>query len=155
MTGVPTLSPTTWSDPRVQALSDAQQAELRDRYDGRGESGTPPTAEDVAVVLLLTEEDGTPVGCGALRPLEPGVAELKRMYVAPPARGRGLSRLVLTGLEDVARERGWGTLRLETGPLQHEAIALYVRSGYRPIEAFGHYRDEPDEWSRYYEKELA
>ncbi|KQS63967.1 GNAT family N-acetyltransferase [Modestobacter sp. Leaf380] len=155
MTGVPTLSPTTWSDPRVQALSDAQQAELRDRYDGRGESGTPPTAEDVAVVLLLTEEDGTPVGCGALRPLEPGVAELKRMYVAPPARGRGLSRLVLTGLEDVARERGWGTLRLETGPLQHEAIALYERSGYRPIEAFGHYRDEPDEWSRYYEKELA
>ena len=155
MTDVPVLSPTSWSDPRVQELSDAQQAELRERYDGRGESGTPPTAEDVAVVLLLTEDDGTPVGCGALRPLEPGVAELKRMYVVPAARGRGLSRRVLTGLEDVARERGWTTLRLETGPLQHEAIALYERSGYRPIEAFGHYRDEPDEWSRYYEKELA
>jgi len=151
---VPTLTATTWADPRVQALSDAQQAELRERYDGRGESGTPPTAEDVAVVLLLSEDDGTPVGCGALRPLEPGAAELKRMYVVPAARGRGPSRLVLTGLEATAAERGWHTLRLETGPLQHEAIALYERSGYRPIEAFGHYLDEPDEWSRYYEKEL-
>lgn len=151
---MPTLTATTWADPRVRALSDAQQAELRERYDGRGESGTPPTAEDVAAVLLLTEDDGTPVGCGALRPLEPGVAELKRMYVVPAARGRGLSRLVLTGLEATAAERGWRTLRLETGPLQHEAIALYERSGYRPIGAFGHYRDEPDEWSRYYEKEL-
>lgn len=47
------------------------------------------------------------------------------------------------------------TLRLETGPLQHEAIALYERSGYRPIAAFGHYVGEPDEWSRYYEKELG
>ncbi|MCW2581569.1 MAG: Acetyltransferase family protein [Klenkia sp.] len=151
---MPTLTATTWADPRVQALSDAQQAELRERYDGRGESGTPPTADDVALVLLLSEDDGTPVGCGALRPLGPGAAELKRMYVVPAARGRGLSRLVLTGLEAAAAQRGWRTLRLETGPLQHEAIALYERSDYRPIEAFGHYRDEPDEWSRYYEKEL-
>lgn len=152
---MPTLTPTTWSDPRVQVLSRAQQAELRARYDGRGESGTPPTADDVAVVLLLSDDDGTVVGCGALRPLGPATAELKRMYVTPAARGRGLSRWVLTGLETTARERGWTTLRLETGPLQLEAIALYERSGYRPIAAFGHYVDEPDEWSRYYEKELG
>ena len=95
-------------------------------------------------MLVARDDDGTALGCGALRVLGDGVAEVKRMYVAPSARGRGIARAVLAGLEDAARDRGWTTLRLETGPRQPEAIALYTRAGYRPIEAFGGYVDAPD-----------
>jgi len=80
---------------------------------------------------------------------------VKRMYVVPAARGRGVSRAVLAGLEDAARDRGWTTLRLETGPLQPEAIGLYVSGGYRPIEAFGGYVGDPDaEHSLFFERAL-
>ena len=120
----------SWDDPDVQ-----QQAELRARYDGDTEPGTPPSAADVSVVLVARDPTGTAVGCGALRALGDGVAEVKRMYVVPEARGRGVSKVVLAGLEDAARSRGWTLLRLETGPRQPEAIALYEGAGYRPIPA--------------------
>jgi GNAT superfamily N-acetyltransferase len=133
-----------WDDAEVQQLTAAQQAEIRARYDGVGEPGTPPSAADVSVVLLARDDDGTPLGCGALRALGDGTAEVKRMYVVPAARGRGVSKTVLTGLEAAARERGWTTLRLETGPRQPEAVGLYTRAGYRPIGAFGAYVGAPD-----------
>ena len=133
-----------WDDPDVQRLAAAQQEEVRARYDGKGEPGRAPSAADVSVVLLVRDDDGTAIGCGALRALGDGVAEVKRMYVVPAARGRGVSTAVLRGLEDAARERGWTTLRLETGPRQPEAIGLYTGAGYRPIEAFGAYRGDPD-----------
>jgi GNAT superfamily N-acetyltransferase len=133
------LEPASWDDRDVQRLTAAQQRELRARYDGAGEPGTPPSAADVGVVLVARTPEGDALGCGALRHLGGGVAELKRMYVAPEARGRGLSKVLLAGLEAAALERGWSTLRLETGPRQPEAIALYERAGYRPIPAFGAY----------------
>jgi GNAT superfamily N-acetyltransferase len=73
------------------------------------------------------------------------------MYVVPAARGRGLSKLVLAGLEAAARDRGWTTLRLETGPRQPEAVALYEGAGYRPIADFGPYADDADD-SLFYER---
>jgi GNAT superfamily N-acetyltransferase len=152
---VPHLSPAAWDDPEVAQLTDAQQTELRARYGGAGEPGVPPSAADVAVVLVARDDDGTPVGCGALRPLGGAAAEVKRMYVVPQARGRGLSKLLLTGLEDAARERGWTTVRLETGPAQPEAVALYTGAGYRPIGAFGHYVRDDQDWSLYFERTLA
>jgi GNAT superfamily N-acetyltransferase len=124
---------------------------LRARYEGGQEPGTPPSAADVAVVLVARDVGGEAVGCGALRPLGDGVAEIKRMYVVPAARGRGLSKLVLAGLEAAARDRGWTTLRLETGPRQPEAVALYEGAGYRPIAAFGPYADDADD-SLFYER---
>jgi GNAT superfamily N-acetyltransferase len=147
------VEPAFWDDPDVQRLAAAQQAELRARYEGGQEPGTPPSAADVAVVLVARDAGGEAVGCGALRPLEDGVAEIKRMYVVPAARGRGLSKLVLAGLEAAARDRGWTTLRLETGPRQPEAIALYEGAGYRPIAAFGPYADDADD-SLFYERVL-
>ncbi|RFU21097.1 N-acetyltransferase [Geodermatophilus marinus] len=151
-----TLTAAPWDDPDVRRLTAAQQAELRARYDGAGEPGTPPTADDVSVVLLARDADGEAVACGALRALRDGVAEVKRMYVVPPARGRGLSRLVLAGLEAAARARGWWTLRLETGPQQPEAIALYEGAGYRPIPAFGAYAGSLDAAdSLFYERVLG
>jgi hypothetical protein len=63
---------------------------------------------------------------------------------------------VLAGLEDAARLRGWTTLRLETGPRQPEAVALYTGAGYRPIAAFGGYVGAPDtEDSLFFERVLA
>jgi GNAT superfamily N-acetyltransferase len=116
---VPHLSPAAWNDAVVQELTAAQQTELRARYD-----------------------DGTPIGCGALRPLEPGAAELKRMYVVPAARGRAISRLLLTGLEAEAASRGWTTLRLETGPRQ-------------PVGAFGAYVATDSGGSLYFARTLT
>lgn len=142
---MPTLSAASWDHPDVAALTAAQQVELRARYGGAGEPGVPPSAADVAVVLLARDDHGTPIGCGALRPLEEGCAELKRMYVAPSARGRGVSRLLLTGLEAEAVGRGWTTVLLETGPRQPEAIGLYTSAGYRPVPAFGHYGDDAED----------
>jgi GNAT superfamily N-acetyltransferase len=138
------LAPAEWDDPDVQGLAEAQQAELRARYDGGSEPGTPPSAADLAVVLVARDDDGTAIGCGALRGIADGVGELKRMYVVPAARGRGVARALLAALEDEARSRGWATLRLETGPRQPEAIALYTGAGYRPIEAFGIYAGAAD-----------
>jgi GNAT superfamily N-acetyltransferase len=133
------LAPAMWDDPDVRRLADAQQAELRARYDGGLEPGTPPSAADLALVLVARDDDGTAIGCGALRGIADGVGELKRMYVVPGSRGRGVARALLAALEEEARNRGWTTLRLETGPRQPEAIALYTGAGYRPTEAFGAY----------------
>jgi GNAT superfamily N-acetyltransferase len=145
-----------WDDSGVQRLTSDQQAEIRARYGGKEEPGAKPSAADVGVVLMAREDDGTPLGCGALRPLGEDVAEVKRMYVVPAARGRGVSKAVLAALEDAARERGWTTLRLETGPLQPEAIGLYTAAGYRPIAAFGAYVGDPDaEESLFFERVLG
>jgi GNAT superfamily N-acetyltransferase len=144
-----------WDDPDVQRLAADQQAEVRARYGGKDEPGAHPSAADVGVVLVARDDDGTALGCGALRALGDGVAEVKRMYVVPAARGRGVSHAVLGALEDAARERGWTTLRLETGPRQPEAIGLYTSAGYGPVEAFGAYVGDPDaEESLFFERVL-
>ena len=138
------LVPAAWDHPDVRALTAAQQVELRSRYGGAAEPGPPPSAADVSVVLVARDEDDVAVGCGALRALGTDVAEIKRMFVVPSARGRGVSKVLLAGLEAAAGTRGWTTLRLETGPLQPEAVALYAGAGYRPIEAFGAYVGVPE-----------
>jgi GNAT superfamily N-acetyltransferase len=149
------VEPASWDDVDVQRLTADQQAEIRARYDGAGEPGTPPSAADISIVLVARDDDGTALGCGALRELGNGVAEVERMYVAPAARGRGVAKAVLAGLEDAARKRGWITLRLETGPRQPEAVGLYSGAGYRRIEAFGAYVDAPDaEDSLFFERFL-
>lgn len=70
-------------------------------------------------------------------------AEVKRMYVVPRARGRGLARRMLAHLEDTARDAGARVMVLETGLRQPEAIALYISAGYVPIPGFGYYKDAP------------
>jgi GNAT superfamily N-acetyltransferase len=133
-----------WDDPDVQQLTTHQQVEIQARYGGGQEPGTKPSAADIAVVVVARDDDGTALGCGALRELGDGVAEVKRMYVVPAARGRGVSKAVLAALEAAARERGWTTLRLETGPLQPEAVRLYAGAGYVRVAAFGAYAGDPD-----------
>jgi GNAT superfamily N-acetyltransferase len=80
---------------------------------------------------------GEPLGCGALRPLSDGVAELKRMYARPGTRGVGSA--VLAFLEARARGLGYHALWLETRRVNTAAVAFYTRRGYRPIERYGRY----------------
>jgi GNAT superfamily N-acetyltransferase len=83
--------------------------------------------------------DDTPIGCGAVRIIEPGVAEFKRMYVAPAARGQGVGRRIVEALEQESRRLGAHRIVLETGPRQPEAIALYSRAGFTEIPLYGEY----------------
>ncbi|WP_328603834.1 GNAT family N-acetyltransferase [Amycolatopsis sp. NBC_00345] len=133
-----------WDSPDAVALRQAQRDELNARYDSSDhEAGPAPTAESVAVFLVARDEDGKPTGCGGLRLLGPGEAEIKRMYVAPGARGSGLATELLRALEEQARGHGVARLLLETGIRQPEAIRFYEREGYQPIPAFGAYREDP------------
>jgi putative acetyltransferase len=94
-------------------------------------------------VLALAREGARPVGCGAVRLIAPGVAELKRMFTDPAARGRGVAQAVLGALEPAARALGATRLVLETGVRQPEALRLYERSGFTRIAAFGEYLGNP------------
>ena len=147
------VAPEPFDAPDSRALRREVEAELIDRYGGDQEEGVKPNRFDVATFLVARDPGGRAVGCGALRPHGDGVAEIKRMYVRPAARGQGVSRLLLAALEDAARERGFDTLRLETGTEQPEAMALYAGAGYVPIEGFGAYADHPA--SRCFERRLA
>ena len=82
------------------------------------------------------EESGAPVCCGGVKGLGDGAGEFKRMYVVPTARRRGLARVLLRALEDAARDLGYAVARLDTGPLQPHAQALYESAGYRAIGNF-------------------
>ncbi|MGI8336474.1 GNAT family N-acetyltransferase [Actinomadura scrupuli] len=122
--------------PAVIALCAEQQEELERRYDGGDEA---PKGLDPQISFLLARINGEPVGCAGLQLLEPGVGEVRRMYVRPAHRGQGVSRMLLAAVEGMARGRGVHTLRLETGDLQPEAIGLYQSTGYRRIPVFGPY----------------
>jgi GNAT superfamily N-acetyltransferase len=85
---------------------------------------------------IIARLRGQPVGCGALKLHRNAPAELKRMWIAPAARGLGLGRRLLLELEQHAGEAGVSVVRLETNRALGEAIALYRRSGYVEVEAF-------------------
>ncbi|WP_291048231.1 GNAT family N-acetyltransferase [Herbiconiux sp.] len=130
--------------PDGAALRQAQRDELDARY-GRDdhEPGAKPTADSVPIFLVARTADGTAVGCGGLRPLPDGGAEIKRMFVHPSARGAGVSTAILRALEDEARGLGLDRLVLETGTAQPDAIRFYQREGYTPIPLFGPYVGSP------------
>ena len=89
--------------------------------------------------VVVAYEDETAVGCGALRKYESGTAEIKRMFVRPENRGRGIAAHILIELESWAGELGFTECILETGVKQPEAIALYRKSGYELIPCYGQY----------------
>lgn len=134
-----------WERPAAVYLRSAQRAELDARYGSDDhEPGVIPSGEDVPVFLVASDEAGDPVACGGLRPLDsavlgPDVAEIKRMYAAPEARGTGAAVAVLRALEDEARSLGIRSLVLETGTFQPDAVRFYQREGYVPIPRYGHY----------------
>lgn len=140
-----TISTIPYDHPDADALRAAQRRELDERYGSDDhEPGTPPSAADVPVFLVARDEAGTPIACGGLRPLPEAVlgrdvAEIKRMFAAPAARGTGAAVAVLRALEAAAAELGLARLVLETGALQPDAIRFYEREGYEPMPLFGTY----------------
>ena len=86
--------------------------------------------------LLLVVEGNVVLGCGGLRPIAPGVAEIKRMYLRPEARGRGLGRQLLEALLDAARNAEYQETRLDTDGLMPAAIGLYRTAGFRPCDPY-------------------
>jgi GNAT superfamily N-acetyltransferase len=86
--------------------------------------------------LVGFDDSGQAVCCGGVKRLEDGTCEIKRMYVVPQARGRGVARELLRQLEDAARRLGYEVARLDTGPRQPSAERMYREAGYRPIGNF-------------------
>jgi GNAT superfamily N-acetyltransferase len=139
------------TDPDAVALAkemtDAGSRAYADRGLIRAESLADLLSPDDR--LLLGRLDGRPVAIGAVRRMEPGIGEIKRMYVVPEHQGQGVGRMLLKALEAEARNMGFERLRLDTGNRQTAAIALYRSAGYRPIDP---YNDTADLW---FERDLA
>jgi putative acetyltransferase len=130
-----------WDDPDGAALRKEQRVELDARY-GRDdhEPGPLPSAADIDHFLVAVDPASrVALACGALRRLDSTSAEVKRMYVVPHARGTGIATALLRALEAAAVERGWTTIRLETGTAQPDAQRFYEREGYARIPHFGVY----------------
>jgi GNAT superfamily N-acetyltransferase len=147
------IAPEPFDSADAEQLLEELRQELNDRYGGDFEPGEKPSRADVTVFLVVRDDDGRPLGCGALRSLGEPVVEIKRMYVRREARGRGVGVAILEALEREAVARGFKVIRLETGPLQPEAIGLYARAGYREIPCFGAYA--AGQASRCFERRLA
>jgi putative acetyltransferase len=97
--------------------------------------------DDVAYLVAVL--NGRAVACGAWQAMGHEVAELKRMYVRPAFRGRGIARQLIVAIEEEAFAAGRPVIRLETGAYLPAAIALYQSSGYREIPAYGSYVGNP------------
>jgi len=91
--------------------------------------------------FVARDDDGKALGCAALRPYD-GFREIKRMFVVPQARGRGVAKRLLDAIHEAARADGHGFVKLETGDRQKAAIQLYETAGYKRCAAFGDYPDD-------------
>src|SRR5262249_25464829 len=117
------------------ALIDALNAEIKTIYPEPGATHfrlDPEEVADGSGVFLVIYRNGPPVGCGAVRLLDAGTAERKRMYVSPAVRGQGLGRRLVAALEAEARALGVRRLVLETGDRLAPALALYRATGFQP-----------------------
>ena len=107
--------------------------------------------EEVAFFVMRLE--GQPAGCGGVKLFGTEYGEVKRMFVRPAYRRRGLGLQILNHLADYARGQGVSVLRLETGIHQTEAIALYEGYGFQRRSPFGTYKEDP--MSIYFEKAIV
>ncbi len=139
----------------VRTLLDQHFAEMR--------AGSPPEACHVLPIdglrradirFFTVRENGTLLGCGALKRLEPGHGEVKSMRTADAALGRGVGQAMFDHLLAVARSEGMTHLSLETGSTEQFAAAnrLYAKNGFQRTGAFGDYADTP--WTYFYSREI-
>ena len=135
------------ADPEEQPASELlaeMRVELNDVYESFGRLDNPPLVPDELRgpdgAYLVGYEGSDAVAGGGLRRLDDGVAEIKRMFVRPAARSRGVARALLTALEQAALDLGYEKVRLDTGPKQVHGLALYRSAGYVDVPP---YNDNP------------
>jgi DNA-binding MarR family transcriptional regulator len=143
--GLVEVAPEDPAGAAAQACLAAYFAEIDERFEQGWDQSVgiflePADMAPPRGLILIARLDGEPIGCGVLWHHGAGVADAKRMWVAPRARGLGLGRRLLAELEAHARAAGVHTLRLETNRALTEAIALYRAAGYEEVEPFN---DEP------------
>ena len=159
-------SQSAWTDAAVEvrplAPADPRARRLIGELDRRQLSLYPAESNHLDPVETLAGDDvtflaafvaGEAVGCGAVKRMHGHYGEIKRMYVDPNARGRGVGRALIEALESTLLRCGIRLVRLETGVRQPEALSLYERCGYVRIPPFGDYPDDP--LSVFFEKRLA
>lgn len=135
------ITPEPADSPEAQACLHGYFAELARRFPKGFDPGQSVSADpDEIATFLLVRCGGRPRGCGALKTLAPGVAEVKRMWIHPELRGRGAGRRLLEALEAKAKKLGFHTLKLDTSRHLHEALGLYRAAGYREVPR---YNDNP------------
>lgn len=126
-------------DPDFQAMVRRLDAELAERDGAEHSFYSQFNKIDKIRHAVVCYEDGTAVGCGAIKAFSEEAMEVKRMYVSTNGRKKGIATRVLTELEDWAREMGYLHCVLETGKRQPEAIALYEKNGYIRTPNYGQY----------------
>ncbi|HET7043855.1 MAG TPA: GNAT family N-acetyltransferase [Gaiellaceae bacterium] len=150
----PSAAPEPVGSGVAQRLLADYVAEI-ERLLGEHRASSPADAEELSPpaggFVVARAEAGTPLGCGGFRRLEEGICEVKRMYVAPDARGRGVGRLLLETIEAEAAAAGYRLARLDTAAPLAAAHALYTAAGWREIAS---YNDNPLA-SHWFEKELS
>jgi ribosomal protein S18 acetylase RimI-like enzyme len=139
------------SSPDAEALIAALDADLAKTYPQEVIFGLHEDDHE-RIIFLVARRGGRAIGCGGLRSLDPGMGEVKRMYVVPEERGNGLSRILLRAIETIAIGKRHRVLRLETGKLSPAALALYRSSGYREIAPYGEYAG--NDYSVCFEKKI-
>jgi GNAT superfamily N-acetyltransferase len=148
------LRAVAYDDAVAQHLVERVQQEYVMRYGGRdGAAVEPADFLPPRGTFLVAEVDGVPAACGAWRVHGEGIVEVKRVYVEPGFRRRGLAQLVMAALEESAARAGHRSVVLNTGLQQPEALSLYARLGYRDVPGYGIYAKSPD--ARFLGKELV
>jgi GNAT superfamily N-acetyltransferase len=134
-----------YGDPVAVGLVERVQQEYVTRYGGPDEAPVDPGEfEPPAGLFLVAEVAGVPAACGAWRVYPPGGIEIKRVYVEPEFRRRGLAQVVVAALERSAAAAGHRSVVLNTGDRQPEALALYRDLGYVAVPGYGVYACSPE-----------
>jgi putative acetyltransferase len=141
---VPELRRTNSSDADFRTLIVALDADLRGKYADLMDTYDQHNVIDQIDTVIVATLQGEAVACGCFKSYDAESVEVKRMYVAPAARGKGISKMILRNLEDWARDLGYSYTVLETASKQHEAIGLYHNMGYEKTAQYGPYVDLPD-----------
>jgi GNAT superfamily N-acetyltransferase len=118
-------------------------AELRATYGNHQDEADKQNVFEEAINIVLVYHNDKIAGCGGYKPHHENTAEIKRVYVLPEYRGKGLGIGLMNEIEQWAKEGGFKHLILETGDQQHEAIALYRKIGYYDIPKYAPYLDSP------------
>ena len=140
------ISAEPFDSPDAQRLIAALDAGLAELYPPEQRFGPNLKAqhlEDGRGTFLVARDGGRAVGCGAIRLLDATTAEVKRMYVEPDQRGKGVGRTVLARLESAAQQLGARRLVLETGSYSADALALYRGAGFTQVDCWGEYATSP------------